>query len=65
MEWRADHVTFRAWNGWSAIPAPADIIDEWTYTGGNIPLPGSRKDEDLELARMPLLVSISVPHKAQ
>jgi hypothetical protein len=43
MEWRADHVTFRSWNGWSAVPAPADLIDEWTYTGGSIPLPGSER----------------------
>ncbi len=37
MEWRADHVTFRVWNGWSATPAPGDIIDQWTYTGPSIP----------------------------
>jgi hypothetical protein len=37
MEWRADHITFRVWNGWAATPAPADIIDQWTYTGASIP----------------------------
>jgi hypothetical protein len=37
MEWRAGHVTFTAWNGWSDTPAASDIIYQWTYTGGNIP----------------------------
>jgi hypothetical protein len=43
MEWRADHVTFRAWNGWSTAPAPGDIIYQWTYTGGYIPPPGQER----------------------
>jgi hypothetical protein len=37
LEWAADHVTFRAWNGWSDTPAPTDIIYQWTYTGASIP----------------------------
>ena len=43
MEWRADHVTFTAWNGWSSVPAPGDIIYQWTYTGGYIPPPGQER----------------------
>ncbi len=43
MEWRADHVTFRAWNGWAAVPAAADIIFQWTYTGVNIPPVGQER----------------------
>lgn len=42
MEWRADHVTFSAWNGWSDAPAPADIISQWIYRGAYIPPPGQR-----------------------
>lgn len=37
IEWRADHVTFSAWNGWSNVPAAGDVIYEWTYTGADIP----------------------------
>jgi hypothetical protein len=43
MEWRADHVTFTAWKGWSAVPAPSDIIYQWTYTGTYIPPPGQER----------------------
>jgi hypothetical protein len=43
MEWRADHVTFRSWTGWSADPADADIIHQWTYAGQNIPSPGQER----------------------
>ena len=43
VEWRTDHVTFRAWNGWSSTPAGTDVIYEWTYTGGNIPLVGQER----------------------
>jgi len=43
IEWRSDHVTFRAWNGWSNAPAPGNIIYEWIYTGANIPLPGQER----------------------
>jgi hypothetical protein len=25
MEWRADHVTFSAWNGWSTVPPTGDL----------------------------------------
>jgi hypothetical protein len=37
MEWQADHVTFTSWNGWASTPAESDIIQQWTYTGVNIP----------------------------
>lgn len=40
MEWHSDHVTFRAWNGWSSNPAPADVIQQWTYTGSYMPRQG-------------------------
>lgn len=43
IEWRADHVTFRTWNGWSIIPAAGDIIREWTYTGAYILPPGQER----------------------
>jgi len=43
MEWRADHVTFTAWNGWAPVPAPGDIIYQWTYTGGYIPPVGNER----------------------
>src|ERR1019366_8985299 len=45
MEWRSDHVTFTAWNGWASTPAPSDIIYQWTYTGSYIPPPGQEGDE--------------------
>ncbi|MBV8900434.1 MAG: hypothetical protein JOY92_10035, partial [Verrucomicrobia bacterium] len=43
IEWYADHVTFTAWNGWSKVPAPTDIIYQWTYTGNDIPPPGQER----------------------
>lgn len=43
MDWRADHVTFTAWNGWTSNPATGTIIYQWTYTGGNIPTPGQER----------------------
>ena len=43
MEWRADHVTFTTWNGWSTTPSAGDVISQWTYTGGNIPSPGQER----------------------
>ena len=36
IEWQADHVTFRIWDGWSNNPAPADMIQERTYSGKDI-----------------------------
>jgi hypothetical protein len=43
MEWRADHVTFTAWNGWSSTPSADDLIYEWTYSGIYLPLPGQER----------------------
>ena len=43
MEWRADHVTFSTWNGWSNVPAAGDIIHQWTYAGGYIPPTGQER----------------------
>jgi len=38
IEWRADHITFRVWDGWSNQPTTGDMIQEWTYTGKDVPL---------------------------
>jgi hypothetical protein len=43
IEWRADHVKFRTWKGWSSIPEVGDIIQEWDYTGAYIPPPGQER----------------------
>jgi hypothetical protein len=43
MEWQADHVTFSAWNGWSAVPAASDMIYQWTYTASYIPPVGQER----------------------
>ena len=43
IEWRADHVTFSAWNGWTSTPAPGDMIYQWTYTGSYIPPVGQER----------------------
>ncbi len=43
IEWRADHVTFTSWNGWSDSPLAGDIIYQWTYTGPYIPAVGSER----------------------
>ena len=43
MEWRADHVTFRSWNGWATTPAASDVIQQFIYTGGNIPPVGNER----------------------
>jgi hypothetical protein len=43
IEWRADHVTFTTWNGWSATPSGSDVIKTWTYTGSDIPPVGQER----------------------
>jgi hypothetical protein len=43
MDWEPGYVSFRAWNGWSSIPASGDLIYQWVYTGANIPLPGQER----------------------
>lgn len=43
IEWRADHVTFRTWNGWVNTPTVSDIISQWTYTGPDIPPVGQER----------------------
>ena len=43
MDWRADHVTFKAWNSWSAVSTASSIIYQWVYTGSDIPKPGSER----------------------
>jgi len=42
-EWRADHVTFTAWNSWGPAPSGDDLIYQWTYTGGYIPPVGQER----------------------
>lgn len=42
-DWRADHITFKSWTGWSAVPGPGDVIYEWTYNGPSIPNPGTER----------------------
>lgn len=43
IEWMPDHVTFTAWNGWSATPSETNIIYEWRYTGSPMPPPGPER----------------------
>jgi uncharacterized protein (TIGR03437 family) len=43
IEWRADHITFRAWYGWSSVPAPGDVIYQWTRPGAPLPAPGNER----------------------
>jgi hypothetical protein len=43
IEWRADHVTFQTWNGWSNDPVTSDIISQWTYTSSDIPPVGQER----------------------
>jgi hypothetical protein len=39
--WRADAVEFVSWRGFGPFPpATADVLQAWTYTGPDIPLPG-------------------------
>lgn len=33
IEWRPDHVSFRAWKGWAPSPSPSDLIYQWRYSG--------------------------------
>ncbi len=43
IEWKADHVTFSAWNGWATSPTSDNLIYQWTYTGSYIPPPGQER----------------------
>jgi hypothetical protein len=43
MVWRADHVTFTAWNGWASASTASTLIYQWTYTGAYIPPPGQER----------------------
>lgn len=43
FEWRSDRIVFTSWTGHDNSPAPATLISTWTYTGGNIPLPGTER----------------------
>ena len=37
MVFQPDHVLFTTWNGWASTPASGDIIQQFNYTGANIP----------------------------
>ena len=43
MEWRSDHVTFTAWNGWASAATAGNTVYQWTYTGSHIPAPGQER----------------------
>ena len=43
IDWRSDHVTFTAWNGWASTPDQTTLIYQWTYTGADIPVPGQER----------------------
>lgn len=43
MQWSANQVIFTSWSGWSSVPAPDDIIYQWTYTGSDIPPAGQER----------------------
>lgn len=43
IEWYPDHVAFRTWRGWSTTPSAGDVIQEWRYTGADIPAPGPER----------------------
>jgi len=42
--WSADHIEFLSWKGLQPFPPdPADIIQDWEYTGPDIPPPGRER----------------------
>ncbi len=43
FEWRPDRIVFNSWNGHSDTPTPSTLIHTWTYTGEDIPIPGSER----------------------
>jgi hypothetical protein len=44
MVWQADHIEFASWKGTNPYPPdPADVIQAWTYSGPDIPLPGTER----------------------
>ena len=44
FNWNADRIEFESLHGHhSTPPTPANIINQWTYTGSDIPLPSSEK----------------------
>ena len=43
FEWRPDRIVFTSWNGHSDVPTSSTLIHTWTYTGGNIPVPGGER----------------------
>lgn len=43
FEWRADRIEFTSWRGLDTDPHPDSIIQTWTYTGSDIPSPGTER----------------------
>jgi len=43
FEWRPDRIVFNSWNGHSDSPTLTTLIHSWTYTGGDIPIPGNER----------------------
>ncbi len=43
VEFRADHITYQAWDGWSRRSLGSHIIYQWTYVGKYIPLVGQER----------------------
>lgn len=41
--WQSDRIEFRSWRGLESSPTRLDLINEWIYTGANIPPPGDER----------------------
>lgn len=42
--WDEDRIEFVSWKGWGAFPPdPEDIVQQWTYSGPDIPPPGRER----------------------
>lgn len=43
FEWRPDRIVFESWRGHGDTATAATFINEWTYTGADIPPPGNER----------------------
>lgn len=41
--WSSDSIVFTSWSGFDSIPNPDEIIQTWTYTGEDDPVPRGRE----------------------
>jgi hypothetical protein len=41
FDWATSSIAFRSAQGLTLNPAPSDVIDQWTYSGSDIPLEGN------------------------